>query len=58
VIIQLRACPALMVPVEVVQSPEKVGALNPGGSDSVIVKLPGRNVTTRVTPTSILNEGG
>ena len=50
VIVQVRCCPTLIVPVAVngptfVQSPEKVALTRPGKDLSTIVKVPRPNVT-------------
>jgi hypothetical protein len=62
---QLWNCSALMVPVAefepravCMQSGPKEGVLNPAGTDSVIVKPPGPNVTGLVCPLTRVNEDG
>jgi hypothetical protein len=65
-IIQVRNCSALMVPVAIfdpgadcLQPPSrKAGALNPATGVSVTVKEPGPNVTNRKRPSLRLNADG
>jgi hypothetical protein len=63
-IVQVRLCPALMVPVAsdvpgvCIQPPSKLGVTNPMGTSSCIVKEPGPNVTALVCPSIRENEDG